>query len=190
MDNENIVPAPQTAAKATQEAASVTVSRGAASVASTQAAAPATSVTASRGAVSAASTQTATPATSVTASRGAASVASTQTAAPAASAPETRPTQSRAAENRPAREQREYRPRSERDNARNNSRRRKKVCQFCADKNSKIDYKEAAKLRRFISERYKILPRRTTGTCSIHQRELAEAIKRARQIALLPYVPE
>jgi small subunit ribosomal protein S18 len=97
-----------------------------------------------------------------------------------------------AAETRPAREPREYRPRAEhsdRDGGRNN-RRRKKVCQFCADKNNKIDYKEAAKLRRFISERYKILPRRTTGTCAMHQRELAEAIKRARQIALLPYVPE
>ena len=53
-----------------------------------------------------------------------------------------------------------------------------------------IDYKDAAKLRRFISERSKILPRRTTGTCAMHQRQLTEAIKRARQIALLPYVTD
>ena len=66
--------------------------------------------------------------------------------------------------------------------------RRKKVCQFCVDKCECIDYKDAAKLRRFISERSKILPRRTTGTCAMHQRQLTEAIKRARQIALLPFV--
>ena len=53
-----------------------------------------------------------------------------------------------------------------------------------------MDYKDAAKLRRFISERSKILPRRTTGTCAMHQRQLTEAIKRARQIALLPFVTE
>src|SRR5699024_6344116 len=69
-------------------------------------------------------------------------------------------------------------------------RKRKKVCQFCVDKCEHIDYKDAAKLRRFISERSKILPRRTTGTCAMHQRQLTEAIKRARQIALLPYVTE
>ena len=67
---------------------------------------------------------------------------------------------------------------------------RRKVCQFCAEKSECIDYKDAAKLRRFISERSKILPRRTTGTCAMHQRELTEAIKRARQIALLPYVTD
>ena len=66
----------------------------------------------------------------------------------------------------------------------------KKVCQFCVDKCEYIDYKDAAKLRRFISERSKILPRRTTGTCAMHQRQLTEAIKRARQIALLPFVTE
>ena len=55
---------------------------------------------------------------------------------------------------------------------------------------SSIDYKDAAKLRRYISERAKILPRRTTGTCAMHQRQLTEAIKRARQIALLPYVTD
>ena len=71
-----------------------------------------------------------------------------------------------------------------------NRNRRKKVCQFCVDKATVIDYKDAAKLRRFISERSKILPRRTTGTCAMHQRQLTEAIKRARQIALLPFVTE
>jgi len=69
-------------------------------------------------------------------------------------------------------------------------RKRKKVCQFCVDKCTHIDYKDAAKLRRFMSERSKILPRRTTGTCAIHQRQLTEAIKRSRQIALLPYVTD
>ena len=69
-------------------------------------------------------------------------------------------------------------------------RRRKKVCAFCVDKVTEIDYKDAAKLRRFLSERGKILPRRTTGTCAKHQRELTEAIKRARHIALLPYVTD
>ncbi len=68
------------------------------------------------------------------------------------------------------------------------TRRRRKVCQFCSDKATFIDYKDTAKLRRFLSERSKILPRRTTGTCAMHQRELTEAIKRARQVALLPYV--
>ena len=72
----------------------------------------------------------------------------------------------------------------------NKGRKRKKVCQFCVDKVAYIDYKDSAKLRKFMSERSKILPRRTTGTCAMHQRELTEAIKRARQIALLPYVTE
>ena len=67
------------------------------------------------------------------------------------------------------------------------SRKRRKVCQFCADKVEHIDYKDTAKLRRFVSERSKILPRRITGTCAKHQRQLTEAIKRARHIALLPY---
>ena len=69
-------------------------------------------------------------------------------------------------------------------------RRRKKVCIFCADKIDFIDYKDSAKLRKFISERGKILPRRISGTCSKHQRELNTAIKRARQVALLPYVTD
>jgi small subunit ribosomal protein S18 len=66
---------------------------------------------------------------------------------------------------------------------------KKKVCKFCAQK-MKIDYKEADTLRRFITERGKILPRRITGTCAKHQRNLALAIKQARSIALLPYVAE
>ena len=68
------------------------------------------------------------------------------------------------------------------------NRKRRKVRQFCVDKATYIDYKDTAKLRRFLSERGKILPRRTTGTCAMHQRELTEAIKRSRQVALLPYV--
>lgn len=64
---------------------------------------------------------------------------------------------------------------------------RKKVCSFCVDKIETIDYKDVAKLRRFISERAKILPRRVTGTCARHQRQLTVAIKRARHLALLPF---
>lgn len=67
-------------------------------------------------------------------------------------------------------------------------RRRKKVCVFCADKNHKgIDYKDVNKLKRYVSERGKILPRRITGNCAKHQRALTVAIKRARHIALMPY---
>lgn len=66
---------------------------------------------------------------------------------------------------------------------------RKKVCRFCANK-AKIDYKDADALRRFMTERGKILPRRITGTCAKHQREVAKAIKRARSICLLPYVAD
>ncbi len=68
-------------------------------------------------------------------------------------------------------------------------RRRKKVCVFCG-KDNIIDYKDITKLRRFISERGKILPRRITGNCAKHQRALTVAIKRARHLALLPYVVE
>lgn len=67
---------------------------------------------------------------------------------------------------------------------------RKKVCAFCADKVETIDYKDIAKLRKFTSDRAKILPRRVTGTCAYHQRALTVAIKRARQVALLPYVSD
>ena len=69
-------------------------------------------------------------------------------------------------------------------------RRRKKVCVFCADKNNIIDYKDVNKLRRYISERGKILPRRITGNCAKHQRALTVAVKRARHVALIPYVNE
>ena len=66
-------------------------------------------------------------------------------------------------------------------------RRRKKVCVFCADKNAVIDYKDVNKLKRYVSERGKILHRRITGNCAKHQRALTVAIKRARHIALMPY---
>ena len=69
-------------------------------------------------------------------------------------------------------------------------RKRKKVCNFCVEKATSIDFKDSAKLRRYTSERGKILPRRTTGTCAAHQRQLTIAIKRARQIALLPDVAD
>ena len=70
-------------------------------------------------------------------------------------------------------------------------RRRKKVCIFCVDKNhTGIDYKDVNKLRRYVSERGKILPRRITGNCAKHQRALTVAIKRARHIALMPYTME
>ena len=69
-------------------------------------------------------------------------------------------------------------------------RRRKKVCVFCGEKNGDIDYKDVNKLKRYVSERGKILPRRMTGTCARHQRALTTAIKRARNIALMPYTVE
>ena len=78
----------------------------------------------------------------------------------------------------------------ERGNGRPNRKSRKKVCAFCVDKVESIDYKDTQKLRKFTSDRAKILPRRVTGTCARHQRELTTAIKRARQIALLPYVAD
>lgn len=64
---------------------------------------------------------------------------------------------------------------------------RRKVCVFCSEKAMPIDYKDVATLRKYISERGKILPRRITSTCAKHQRELTTAIKRARHVALLPY---
>ena len=75
-------------------------------------------------------------------------------------------------------------------NDRVRGRKRRKVCGFCVDKVEHIDYKDTAKLRRYLSERGKILPRRTAGTCAKHQRQLTTAIRRARQIALLPYVTD
>ncbi|MDR2133336.1 MAG: 30S ribosomal protein S18 [Clostridiales Family XIII bacterium] len=68
--------------------------------------------------------------------------------------------------------------------------RRKKVCQFCADKTENIDYKDVEKLKKYITDRGKILPKRVTGTCAIHQREVTNAIKRARIVALLPYTAD
>ena len=83
---------------------------------------------------------------------------------------------------RPERPERPGRPRGRKG--------RRKVCSFCVDKIDTIDYKDVARLRRFVSERAKILPRRVTGTCARHQRELTVAIKRARQIALMPFVSD
>jgi len=68
--------------------------------------------------------------------------------------------------------------------------RRKKVCQFCTDKTDTIDYKNVEKLRKYITDRGKILPKRITGTCAMHQRQVTKAIKRARIIALLPYTAD
>ena len=80
---------------------------------------------------------------------------------------------------------------SERRDNRNGRKMRRKVCSFCTDRAlANIDYKEFGKLRRFISERSKILPRRVTGTCARHQRELTTVIKRARYLALLPYTSD
>ncbi len=67
---------------------------------------------------------------------------------------------------------------------------RRKVCIFCADKIAHIDYKDIARIRKFISERGKIQPKRMTGCCAQHQRDLTTAIKRARQVALLPFAGE
>lgn len=76
------------------------------------------------------------------------------------------------------------------NSARPQKRARKKVCMFCVDKAEKIDYKDIAKLRKFMTERAKILPRRVTGTCAYHQRELTSAVKKARHVALIPYVAD
>lgn len=67
---------------------------------------------------------------------------------------------------------------------------RKKVCQFCADKTETIDYKDVEKLKKYITDRGKILPKRITGTCAMHQRQVTKAIKRARIVALLPYTAD
>lgn len=68
--------------------------------------------------------------------------------------------------------------------------RRRRICAFCADKVDEVDYKDADALRRYITEHGRIRPRRQTGTCARHQRSLATAIKRARHLALLPFVSE
>jgi small subunit ribosomal protein S18 len=67
---------------------------------------------------------------------------------------------------------------------------RRKVCSFCVDKVEDIDYKDVSKLHKYVTERGKILPRRISGTCAKHQRQLTIAIKRARQVALLPFTAE
>ena len=106
-------------------------------------------------------------------------VAEAAPAAPVEAAP--------AAAEQPAREAREPRETRERPARRNFKKQSRKVCLFCQEKSAKIDYKDVAKLRKFIAEGGKILPRRMTGTCAKHQRELAVAIKRARVASLLPF---
>ena len=69
-------------------------------------------------------------------------------------------------------------------------RRKKKICVFCAEKATSIDFKDVAKLRKYVSERGKILPRRITGNCAKHQRALTVAVKRARHMSLMPYVQD
>ena len=76
------------------------------------------------------------------------------------------------------------------DNKRRGGMRRKKVCQFCADKAEVIDDTDVEKLKKYVTERGKILPKRITGTCAIHQRAVTTAIKRARIVALLPYIAD
>ena len=73
------------------------------------------------------------------------------------------------------------------DSPMKSGRRRKKVCVFCGKENNEIDYKDVAKLKKYVSERGKILPRRITGNCAKHQRALTVAVKRARHVALMPY---
>ena len=80
--------------------------------------------------------------------------------------------------------------RGPRDGSRGPKRQHRKVCSFCVEKIDYIDYKEVSRLRRYVSERGKILPRRVTGTCAKHQRPLTLALKRARQIALLPFTTD
>lgn len=75
-------------------------------------------------------------------------------------------------------------------NIRRAGRRKKRVCAFCAEKSNVIDYKDVPKLRKYISERGKILPRRVSGNCAKHQRKMTIAIKRARHVALIPYVQD
>lgn len=79
---------------------------------------------------------------------------------------------------------------SDRREATRPKRSNRKVCTFCVERVDYIDYKEVSRLRRFLSERGKILPRRITGTCAKHQRPLTTALKRARAIALLPYTTD
>ena len=80
--------------------------------------------------------------------------------------------------------------RSERSDRPRGRKSKKKVCSFCVDKIAHVDYKDIPRLRRYLSERSKIIPRRVTGSCARHQRQLTLAIKRARHIALLPYTSD
>lgn len=73
---------------------------------------------------------------------------------------------------------------------RDKKRARKRVCSFCVDKVEQVDYKDISRLRRYISERGKILPRRISGNCARHQRQLTAAVKRARAVAMLPFTAE
>ena len=94
-----------------------------------------------------------------------------------------------AEQNSEVRENRE--PREQRgDRASFRNKRRKKVCAFCADKIDYIDYKDVNRFKKNLSERAKILPRRVTGTCARHQRQLTIAVKRARDLALIPYITD
>ncbi len=81
-------------------------------------------------------------------------------------------------------------PREQRERAPFRNKRRKKVCIFCADKIDYIDYKDTRRFSKNLSERAKILPRRVTGTCARHQRQLTIAVKRARHLALIPYITD
>ncbi len=98
----------------------------------------------------------------------------------------TEATASAEAEVRENREPREQRG----DRASFRNKRRKKVCAFCADKIDYIDYKDTRRFSKNLSERAKILPRRVTGTCARHQRQLTIAVKRARHLALIPYITD
>ena len=85
---------------------------------------------------------------------------------------------------------RQQRERAEKREKRERGPFRKKVCRFCAEKVTVIDYKDLARLQKFITERGKMIPARISGTCAPHQRALARSIKQARFVALLPYVTE
>jgi small subunit ribosomal protein S18 len=91
---------------------------------------------------------------------------------------------------RPPQRQQSSGPQQRGDSSRAPKRQHRKVCSFCVEKINYIDYKEISRLRRFVSDRGKILPRRVTGTCAKHQRPLTTALERARAIALLPYTTE
>ena len=114
----------------------------------------------------------------------------TTTAAAPAAASSTAPASRPAPAPRENREPREYNRDRRGGGFRGGKRGRRKVCAFCADKAESIDYKDISKLRRYLSDRGKIVPRRVTGTCAFHQRALTTAIKRARHLALLPYTTD